>query len=52
MDVTCGLEPQLQMWVPLRLRELHEVRTRHLQTGEATYVDYRQFVVQSRILPQ
>jgi hypothetical protein len=51
MDVTFGLEPQLQMWVPVRLRELHEVRTRHLQTGEATYVDYRQFVVQSRILP-
>jgi hypothetical protein len=51
MDVTFGLEPQLKMWVPVRLRELHAVRTRHLQTGEATYVDYRQFVVQSRILP-
>jgi hypothetical protein len=51
MDVTFGLESQLQMWVPVRLRELHEVRTRHLQTGQATYVDYRQFVVQSRILP-
>jgi hypothetical protein len=51
MDVTFGLEPQLQMWVPLRLQELHAVRSRHLQTGAATYVDYRQFVVQSRILP-
>ena len=51
VDVTFGLEPQLQMWVPVRLNELHEVRTRHLQTGQATYVDYRQFVVQSRILP-
>jgi hypothetical protein len=52
MDVTFGLEPQLQMWVPVRLREIHEVATRHVQTGEATYVDYRQFLVQSRILPQ
>jgi hypothetical protein len=51
IDVTFGLEPQLRMWVPVRLRELHEIRTRHLQTGQATYVDYRQFVVQSRILP-
>jgi hypothetical protein len=51
IDVTFRVEPQLRMWVPERLRELHEVRTRHVQTGEATYVDYRQFVVQSRILP-
>ena len=51
MDVTFGFEPQIQMWVPVRLRELHEVRTRYLQSGEATYVDYRQFIVQSRILP-
>lgn len=51
IDVTFRLEPQLRMWVPARLRELHEITTRHVQTGQATYVDYRQFVVQSRILP-
>jgi hypothetical protein len=51
LDVTFGLEPQLQMWVPVRMREIHEIGVRHAQTGDATYVDYRQFVVQSRILP-
>jgi hypothetical protein len=51
IDVTFGLEPKLQMWVPVRMREIHEIRARHAQTGDATYVDYRQFVVQSRILP-
>lgn len=52
LDVTFGFEKLLQMWVPVRMRERYFVGGGQTQTGEATYVDYRQFVVQSRILPQ
>jgi hypothetical protein len=51
LDVTFGFEKALQMWVPVRMRELYEIGRRHEQTGDARYVGYRQFVVQSRILP-
>jgi hypothetical protein len=51
LDVAFEFEGALQMWVPVRMRELYEIRGRHEQTGDARYVGYRQFVVQSRILP-
>lgn len=52
LDVTFAQEPTLQMWVPAHMREMHEVSVgyRYPQTGEATYTDYRQFAVRSRIL--
>lgn len=56
LDVAFGFEKPLEMWVPVRMREIYEIGLRPspmppAQTGDATYVDYRQFVVQSRILP-
>jgi hypothetical protein len=50
LDVTFGLEPQLQMWLPTRMHEVHETAMTHLQKGDATYSKYRQFTVQSRIV--
>ena len=52
LDVTFEREPKLEMWVPARMRETHELSIgyRYPQIGEATYTDYRQFAVQSRIL--
>jgi len=51
LDVTFGFEKALQMWVPVRMRERYWIGGGQTHTGDATYVDYRQFVVQSRILP-
>lgn len=51
LDVTFEEEPRLRMWVPARMRETHEAGIGYPQTGEATYSDYRQFAVHSRILP-
>ena len=50
LDLTFGFEPQLQMWVPMRLLEVHEVAGNFLQTGEANYSGFKQFTVQSRIV--
>ncbi len=51
LDVTFAYEKDLQMWVPARMDELYQLGAQHAQTGTATYAGYRQFVVQSRILP-
>ena len=53
LDVTFERDPKLEMWVPARMRETHEINLgyRYPQIGEATYADYRQFAVQSRIVP-
>ena len=51
LDVTFREEPKLQMWVPARMRETHELGYGNPQTGDAIYSDYRQFGVQTRIVP-
>ena len=51
LDVTFGYEKNLRMWVPIRMDEVYQMGGRDAQTGTAIYSAYRQFVVQSRILP-
>jgi hypothetical protein len=51
LDVTFKHEPKLEMWVPARMRESHETGITEPQTGDATYSEYRQFEVKSRIVP-
>ena len=51
LDVTFKEEAKLQMWVPVRMREVHEIGIgAQSQTGDAIYSDYRQFAVRSRIV--
>lgn len=51
LDVAFREETKLQMWVPARMREAHELGIGSFrQTGDATYSDYRQFGVQTRIV--
>ena len=51
LDVTFSEDPKLQMWVPARMRETHELGIgRFQQTGDAVYSNYRQFGVQTRIV--
>src|SRR5687768_5761969 len=47
LDVTFAADPQLLMWVPVRMEELYQIGTRDVQRGSARYSGYRQFVVQS-----
>ena len=51
LDVNFAFDSTVDLWVPARMREQHELGTRTLQSGEATYSGYRKFGVQSRILP-
>jgi hypothetical protein len=52
--LTLGLnfarDPAVDLWVPVRMRERHQILTRTLQSGEATYTNFRRFAVQSRIV--
>lgn len=51
LEVNFAFDTTAALWVPVRMREQHELGTRTLQSGEATYSGYRKFGVQSRILP-
>ena len=50
LDVTFKEEPRLKMWVPARMREVHELDFEKPLVGDALYSDYRQFGVQTRIV--
>lgn len=53
LETTYAFEPKLEMWVPTVFRERYERRHRgtglEIVTGEATYTNYRRFMVTGRI---
>ena len=48
LAVTYRYEPKLQIWVPARMEEQHRLG-RSMVDGDATYSNFRQFVVQTTV---